>query len=193
MVVKLIQNHRRGHWLMTKIEVKDMDLAEEGGVDMADSWVGFSDTWSRVCNNISGTVPESLKSGVSLRVFDISKNNFSDVLLIDTLLNLSSLKILMLAFNNFVGVRRNHSDVIGASSSWVRALVKISAYTFSTIGIAILIGVSVLGAAWGIYIDSISELMIVSLLLNLKLVCIGNHEMGLWGTAAALKFEEKMG
>ncbi|KAI3524723.1 hypothetical protein L1887_03386 [Cichorium endivia] len=63
-----------------------------------------------VVNNISGTVPESLKSCASLQVFDISKNNFSDVLLMDTLLNLSSLKILMLAFNNFVGVGRNHSD-----------------------------------------------------------------------------------
>lgn len=38
--------------------------------------------------------------------------------------------------------------VIGASSSWARALVKISPYTFSAIGIAISIGVSVLGAAW---------------------------------------------
>ncbi|KAI3723101.1 hypothetical protein L2E82_34449 [Cichorium intybus] len=54
-------------------------------------------------NNISGTVPESLKSCASLQVFDISKNNFSGVLPMDTLLNLSSLKTLMLAFNNFVG------------------------------------------------------------------------------------------
>lgn len=38
--------------------------------------------------------------------------------------------------------------LVGASSSWARALVKISPYTFSAIGIAISIGVSVLGAAW---------------------------------------------
>ncbi|GKF43098.1 hypothetical protein Tco_0129650, partial [Tanacetum coccineum] len=37
--------------------------------------------------------------------------------------------------------------VIGASSSWVCALAHISPYTFSAIGIAISIGVSVLGAA----------------------------------------------
>uniref|UniRef100_A0A453F116 Uncharacterized protein n=1 Tax=Aegilops tauschii subsp. strangulata TaxID=200361 RepID=A0A453F116_AEGTS len=34
------------------------------------------------------------------------------------------------------------------SSSWARALVHISPYTFSAIGIAVSIGVSVLGAAW---------------------------------------------
>ncbi|RVW18387.1 V-type proton ATPase subunit c''1 [Vitis vinifera] len=42
--------------------------------------------------------------------------------------------------------------MVGASSSWSRALVQISPSTFSVIGIAIGIGVSVLGAAWGIYI-----------------------------------------
>ncbi|RVX03111.1 hypothetical protein CK203_016721 [Vitis vinifera] len=39
--------------------------------------------------------------------------------------------------------------MVGASSSWSRALVQISPSTFSVIGIAIGIGVSVLGAAWG--------------------------------------------
>eukprot|EP00261_Vitis_vinifera_P025816 XP_010658758.1 PREDICTED: uncharacterized protein LOC100243433 [Vitis vinifera] len=38
--------------------------------------------------------------------------------------------------------------MVGASSSWSRALVQISPSTFSVIGIAIGIGVSVLGAAW---------------------------------------------
>lgn len=38
--------------------------------------------------------------------------------------------------------------VAGAASTWARALVRISPYTFSAIGIAVSIGVSVLGAAW---------------------------------------------
>ncbi|KAG6427728.1 hypothetical protein SASPL_111975 [Salvia splendens] len=44
--------------------------------------------------------------------------------------------------------------MVTSSSSWVRALLQISPYTFSAIGIAISIGVSVLGAAWEIYITS---------------------------------------
>jgi len=40
------------------------------------------------------------------------------------------------------------SGVAIHASSWGAALVRISPYTFSAIGIAISIGVSVLGAAW---------------------------------------------
>lgn len=40
------------------------------------------------------------------------------------------------------------TTMVLASSSWSRALLQISPYTFSAIGIAISIGVSVLGAAW---------------------------------------------
>ncbi|KAK1410729.1 hypothetical protein QVD17_37268 [Tagetes erecta] len=54
-------------------------------------------------NNISGTVPESLKSCSLLEVVDFSRNNFSGVLPMDVFFNLSRLKTLVLGFNNFVG------------------------------------------------------------------------------------------
>ncbi|XP_071735447.1 systemin receptor SR160-like [Rutidosis leptorrhynchoides] len=55
-------------------------------------------------NNISGTVPYSLKSCSKLEVFDISRNNFTGVLPMDTFMQLKSLKVLNLGFNNFIGV-----------------------------------------------------------------------------------------
>ncbi|CAA2961431.1 V-type proton ATPase subunit c 1, partial [Olea europaea subsp. europaea] len=53
-------------------------------------------------------------------------------------------------------VKKIFATMVGSSSSWSTALVKISPYTFASIGIAISIGVSVLGAAWGIYITGSS-------------------------------------
>ncbi|KAJ0768809.1 putative protein kinase RLK-Pelle-LRR-XI-1 family [Helianthus annuus] len=54
-------------------------------------------------NNISGTVPVSLKSCSLLQVVDLSRNSFSGELPMDTFSNLSRLKTLNLGFNNFTG------------------------------------------------------------------------------------------
>ncbi|XLS90141.1 hypothetical protein HN51_066149 [Arachis hypogaea] len=44
------------------------------------------------------------------------------------------------------------SSKVSGVRSWGTALVKISPYTFSAVGIGVSIGVSVLSAAWGIYV-----------------------------------------
>ncbi|KAL7200697.1 hypothetical protein ACSBR1_032597 [Camellia fascicularis] len=46
--------------------------------------------------------------------------------------------------------------VVASSSSWARAMLQISPYTFSALDIAIAIGVSVLDTAWGIYLTGSS-------------------------------------
>eukprot|EP00270_Netrium_digitus_P012344 TRINITY_DN4000_c0_g1_i2.p1 TRINITY_DN4000_c0_g1~~TRINITY_DN4000_c0_g1_i2.p1 ORF type:complete len:202 (+),score=38.55 TRINITY_DN4000_c0_g1_i2:85-606(+) len=45
---------------------------------------------------------------------------------------------------------------MASADSWSNALVYVSPYSFAAIGIAICIGVSVLGAAWGIFITGSS-------------------------------------
>ncbi|XP_042497608.1 V-type proton ATPase subunit c''1-like [Macadamia integrifolia] len=58
----------------------------------------------------------------------------------------------------------------GASSSWSRALMHISPYTFSAVGIAIAIGVSVLGAACVIFCEAVAIYgVIVAIILQTKL------------------------
>ncbi|XP_034683768.1 V-type proton ATPase subunit c''1 isoform X2 [Vitis riparia] len=58
----------------------------------------------------------------------------------------------------------------GPSSSWSHALVQISPYTFSAIGIAVAIGVSVLGAACVIFCEAVAIYgVIVAIILQTKL------------------------
>ncbi|XP_059591399.1 V-type proton ATPase subunit c''1-like [Vitis vinifera] len=60
--------------------------------------------------------------------------------------------------------------MVGASSSWSRALVQISPSTFSVIGIAIGIGISVLGAACVIFCEVVAIYgVIVAIILQTKL------------------------
>ncbi|KAL7168451.1 hypothetical protein ACSBR2_038815 [Camellia fascicularis] len=49
------------------------------------------------------------------------------------------------------------TTVNSSSSSWARAMLQISPYTFFALDIAIAIGVSVLGTAWGIYITDVVD------------------------------------
>ncbi|XP_019191635.1 PREDICTED: systemin receptor SR160-like [Ipomoea nil] len=54
-------------------------------------------------NGLVGAVPETLGDCSTLELLDLSNNRFSGKLPVETLLNLTSLKILVLSFNNFVG------------------------------------------------------------------------------------------
>nr|KAJ0201813.1 hypothetical protein LSAT_V11C600307470 [Lactuca sativa] len=68
--------------------------------------------------------------------------------------------------------------VIAASSSWARALIKISPYTFSAIGIAVAIGVSVLGAACVIFCEAVAIYgVIVAIILQTKLESVPSSQI----------------
>ena len=80
--------------------------------------------------------------------------------------------------------------VLTRSSSWARALINISPYTFSAIGIAIAIGVSVLGAAWYFFTYTLSfflRMFILSILFlngeNLRFFDFGR---GIYITGSSL-------
>ncbi|KAG5562730.1 hypothetical protein RHGRI_005454 [Rhododendron griersonianum] len=60
--------------------------------------------------------------------------------------------------------------MVGAPSTWSHALMQISPYTFSALGIAIAIGVSVLGAACVIFCEAVAIYgVIVAIILQTKL------------------------
>ncbi|MBA0763120.1 hypothetical protein Gotri_012631 [Gossypium trilobum] len=68
--------------------------------------------------------------------------------------------------------------MVGDSSSWSTALVKISPYTFSAIGIAIAIGVSVLGAACVIFCEAVAIYgVIVAIILQTKLESVPSSQI----------------
>ncbi|KAH6835195.1 Leucine-rich receptor-like protein kinase family protein [Perilla frutescens var. hirtella] len=54
-------------------------------------------------NNFTGTLPKNLAECSVLELLDVSSNNLSGEFPLDTLLKLSSLRVLRMSFNNFVG------------------------------------------------------------------------------------------
>ncbi|KAI7755558.1 hypothetical protein M8C21_014099 [Ambrosia artemisiifolia] len=90
-----------------KLDVVDLSFNRISGPEFL-PWM-LSDGCDRLMwfnvsgNNISGTVPERLKSCLLLEVVDLSRNNISGELRMDVFRNLSRLKVLNLGFNNFVG------------------------------------------------------------------------------------------
>ncbi|KAG6421652.1 hypothetical protein SASPL_118209 [Salvia splendens] len=74
-------------------------------------------------------------------------------------------------------------EMVTSSSSWVRALLQISPYTFSAIGIAISIGVSVLGAAW--YFSHIGNIYNIGIAISIGVSVLG-ASWGIYITGSSL-------
>ncbi|KAG0503180.1 hypothetical protein HPP92_003252 [Vanilla planifolia] len=67
---------------------------------------------------------------------------------------------------------------MSSASSWTRALTQISPYTFAAIGIAISIGVSVLGAACVIFCEAVAIYgVIVAIILQTKLESVSSSQI----------------
>ncbi|TVU03321.1 hypothetical protein EJB05_51144 [Eragrostis curvula] len=92
------------------------------------------------------------------------------------------------------------------STSWGSALTHISPYTFAAIGIAVSIGVSVLGAAWGIFITGSSLIgaaikapritsknLIREIATSLKAICVIFCEaVAIYGVIVAIILQTKL-
>ena len=66
--------------------------------------------------------------------------------------------------------------------TWAHALVKVSPYTFSAIGIAIAIGVSVLGAAWSLSIlnSLLSNIFPPIIIFHFMKICENPNVVIMW-------------
>ncbi|KAL1551436.1 V-type proton ATPase proteolipid subunit, variant 2 [Salvia divinorum] len=79
--------------------------------------------------------------------------------------------------------------MVTSSSSWARALLQISPYTFSAIGIAISIGVSVLGAACSLIGAAIKAPRITSKNLISVIFC---EAVAIYGVIVAIILQTKL-
>ncbi|KAL3693930.1 hypothetical protein R1sor_007581 [Riccia sorocarpa] len=76
---------------------------------------------------------------------------------------------------------------LSEASSWLHAFVYFLPYTFSAPGVALLIGVAVLGDSWGIYITRIS--LIAAAIKAPRMTAIFSEAVAFFGVIVAIILE----